>query len=82
MGSAVTEIRVVGRPHAVMQRLTTMLAAPAEVISAAVTTNTSARRLKLWVKRRMWEYPRTVRGKGPKRSTSTTRPGAFGKGAL
>ena len=49
-----------------MKRFTKMLAVPSAVSSAAVTANMSARRLKQSVKRRMYEFPRAVVGRGPK----------------
>ena len=58
--------RVDGHPHRGMKRFTRMFAVPSAVGSAVVTANMSARRLKRSVKRRMYEFPRAVIGRGPK----------------
>ena len=55
-----------GHPHRGMKRFTRMFAVPSAVNSAVVTANLSARRLKRSVKRRMYEFPRVVIGRGPK----------------
>ena len=58
--------RVDGHPHKRMKGLTRMFVVPSVVNSAVVTANMSARRLKRSVKRRMYEFPRAVMGRGPK----------------
>ena len=45
--------------------LTEMLAVPYAIHSAELTANMSARRLKRSVKRRMYEFPRSMIGRGP-----------------
>ena len=55
-----------GHPHRGVKRFTRMFAVPPAVNSAVVTANMSARRLKRSVKRRMYEFPRVVIGRGPK----------------
>ena len=58
--------RVDGYLHRGMKRFTRMFAVPSAVNSAVVTVNMSARRLKRSVKRRIYAFPRTVIGRGPK----------------
>ena len=55
-----------GHPHRGMKRFTRMFAVPSVVNSAVVMANISARRLKRSVKRRMYELPQAVIGRGPK----------------
>ena len=55
-----------GHPHRGIKRFTRMFAVPSAANSAVVTANTSAGRLKRSVKRRMYEFPRAVIGRGPK----------------
>ena len=55
-----------GHPHREMERFTRMFAVPSAVNSAVVAANMSAWRLKRPVKRRMYEFPRAVVGRGPK----------------
>ena len=69
-----------GHPHRGMKRFTRMFAVPSAVNSAVVTANMSARRLKQFVKRRIYEFPRAVIGRGPKYSTLAAMPGLLGKG--
>ena len=66
-----------GHRHKGVKRFTRIFAA---VNSAVVTANISARRLKRFVKGRMYEFPRAVIGRGPKKSTLTATPGLLGKG--
>lgn len=42
----------------------------------------SARRLKRYVKRRLWECPWVVRERAPAKSSPTTMPGSFGNGKM
>ena len=48
------------------KRFTMMLAVPSAVTSAEVKANISARPLKRFVKRRIWEFSPAVLGRGPK----------------
>ena len=69
-----------GHPHRGMKRFARVFVVPSAVNSAVVTANMSARRLRRSVKRRMYEFPRVVIGRGPKYSTLTATPGLLGQG--
>ena len=58
--------RVDGHLHKEMKRFTRMFAVPSAVNSAVMTANVSARRLRRSVKRRMYDSPRAVIGRGSK----------------
>ena len=75
-----SDSEVKGQSHREMKRFAWMLAFLSTVNSAAVTGNISARRLKRSVKRGMHEFPRTVMGSGPNKSTMMDTPGRFGNG--
>ena len=55
-----------GHPHRGMKGFARMFAVPSAVILAVVTANMSGRRLKRSEKRRMYEFPRAVIGRGLK----------------
>ena len=61
-----------------MKRFTRMFAVPSAASLAEVAANMSARRLKRSVKRRMYEFPRAVVGRGPKQSNTDGNAGAVG----
>ena len=63
--SPLPDRRVDGHPQKGIKRFTKMLAVPSAVNSAAARANMSARRLKRFVKRRMWKFSRAVIGRSP-----------------